>query len=95
MLNDSVQVTICYDTGIQLTQDLLVDLCHIHGGGGGEETICSCCVELLKQGYSQVLLMCMCKHSGQFILLKMSPTQPDKLAISVESMLKWLYCMCR
>lgn len=44
MFSDLVQVTICYDTGVQLMQDLLVDLCHFHrekvGRGDNLQLLC-------------------------------------------------------
>jgi len=34
-----VQVTICCDIGVQLMQDLLVDLCLIHGEKGAKDNL--------------------------------------------------------
>jgi len=39
VFSDLVQVTIFYDTGVQLMQDLLVDLCHIHRENGGKDNL--------------------------------------------------------
>lgn len=69
-------------------QDLLVDLCHIHREKRGKDNLQLLCGVVETVLFTSLVAM-QCKHSGQFVLPKMSPTQPEMLAMGMESTLKW------